>query len=336
MIGVKALGPLAGYHVPSMMVVLCERSIPKASPWDPLQLFLLALILGAQLPIISAASFGSLGVAPEPWKPLHGGSFSGPSQPLSPDPLVSYVWPAGAVNDTLLQIFTVAAVAVGPAPGTPPAAFGNASSAVGNTSCAITVHGAGTLVLDFGVELPAWLEFDSADLSDADAAHVVLGISEYSTVDYVGAFKEGPPVRYGTGCGTGTSACTYRLETNSELYEGVRFGFLTLSQAPSRPFLITGIRAVAQAKAVNYTGSFAAPGDSVLERVWYVAAYTVRATLQAHYMGSILMDRGDRFSWTGDAHPTQVPECTRAPSLLHLCDSTQTSPLPCSFHFPNP
>jgi hypothetical protein len=57
---------------------------------------------------------------------------------------------------------------------------------------------------------------------------------------------------------------------------------------------------------VNYTGSFSSPGDPVLESVWWAAAYTVRATLQADYMGSILMDRGDRFSWAGDAHPSQA------------------------------
>ena len=40
------------------------------------------------------------------------------------------------------------------------------------------------------------------------------------------------------------------------------------------------------------------------------AVYTVRATLQSLYMGSILMSRGDRFSWTGDAHPTQLTAMT--------------------------
>ena len=57
---------------------------------------------------------------------------------------------------------------------------------------------------------------------------------------------------------------------------------------------------------MNYVGSFSSAGDPLLERVWYTAVYTVRATLQADYMGSILMNRGDRFSWTGDAHPSQA------------------------------
>jgi hypothetical protein len=63
---------------------------------------------------------------------------------------------------------------------------------------------------------------------------------------------------------------------------------------------------VSQAKPVNYVGAFSSAGDPLLEQIWYAGAYTVRATLQANYMGSILEDRGDRISWTGDAHPTQI------------------------------
>lgn len=39
----------------------------------------------------------------EPWQYLNGGSFSGPPQPLSPDPLVAYRW-GPAVNSTPLQV----------------------------------------------------------------------------------------------------------------------------------------------------------------------------------------------------------------------------------------
>ena len=92
----------------------------------------------------------------------------------------------------------------------------------------------------------------------------------------------------------------YRLETSPvgpELYEGVRYGFITLRAPPSRPFTISALRAVAQAKPMNYVGAFASAGDPLLERVWYTAAYTVRVCAQSDYMGSILMNRGDRFSW---------------------------------------
>ena len=243
----------------------------------------------------------SFGAAPEPWPPLHGGGFTGPPAPSSPDPLVRYVWPA-SVNVSELQIFSVAATAAGPLPTTARGAFTNVSSAVGSTACAIGVVGAGTLLVDFGVEMAAWLEFDSPDLTAAEAGIVQLAISEYNVVDYVGGFKQGAPVPYCDASGV----CTFRLETNGELYEGVRYGFITLAAAPARPWTITGLRAVAQAKPVSYVGSFHAAGDPVLERVWYTSVYTVRATLQADYMGSILMDRGDRFSWTGDAHPSQA------------------------------
>jgi alpha-L-rhamnosidase len=259
----------------------------------------------ALLFVLPVAAIGEilLGSAPEPWLPLHGGSFTGPDRPLSPDPLVRYVWPLGspgsAVNQSLLQIYTLPAVSCGPAPGTNASSFVNASSAVGSLVTNISVVGPGTLVVDFGVESAAWFEFDSPDISPSDAAALVVGISEYNVVDWVGGFKQGQAVAFPGG--------TYRLETNSELYEGVRYAFLTVPAAgPSSPFTITGLRLVVQAKAVNYTGSFSSPGDPVLESVWWAAAYTVRATLQADYMGSILMDRGDRFSWAGDAHPSQA------------------------------
>jgi hypothetical protein len=95
------------------------------------------------------------------------------------------------------------------------------------------------------------------------------------------------------------------LETNAQLYEGVRFGFIFMSAAPAQPFTITAFRAVAQAKPVNYTGSLAS-GDALLDRIYYVAAYTVRTNLERDYMGAILEDRGDRISWAGDAHVAQA------------------------------
>jgi hypothetical protein len=254
---------------------------------------------GLLLACAAAAAAAAPGWAPEPWAPLSGVP-SGRPAPLSPDPLVAHVWP-GVAPDPLsaLEVYAVPAVACGPAPGTPAGAFVNASSAVGSLATNITVAGNGTLVVDFGVELPAWLEFDSPDLTDAGSVSVC--ISEYTACGWMGDFKRGTPKSY---CGAG--GCTYRLETNAELYEGVRYAFITLRAPPAQPWTITGLRAIAQTKLVNYTGHFSAPGDPLLETVWYTGAYTVRATLQQAYMGSILMDRGDRFSWTGDAHPSQA------------------------------
>jgi hypothetical protein len=101
---------------------------------------------------------------------------------------------------------------------------------------------------------------------------------------------------------------TLRLETNLELYEGVRYGFLTVGNASGEfvPFKLGVVRAVSQAKPVNYTGRFHSATDPLLEKVWWTAAWTVRSNLLTEYFGSILMDRGDRESWTGDAHPAQA------------------------------
>jgi hypothetical protein len=260
---------------------------------------------GALLALIATAS--GFGLAPEPWLPLNNGSFVGEPQPFSPDPLVRFRWDLTAVDDTQMQLFPVAAVACGPAPGTPASSFVNASSAVGSTATSITVAGAGRLIIDFGVELAAYLEIDAVGVQAGDAALMTLSLSEYTVPEYqvVGFYTVKPKV-YGVNCST--ALCTYRLEwlKGTEMYEGMRYGFVSLSAAPSAPFSIVGVRAVAQAKPVNYIAAFSAAGDPLLESIWWTAVYTVRVTLQSLYMGSILMSRGDRFSWTGDAHPTQL------------------------------
>ena len=234
------------------------------------------------------------GLAPEPYPPLSGGAFTGPPQPLSPDPLVRYVY-GPAANVSQVQVFTVLPVAATLAPGTDAGAFLGWQT-LSSPAPHVTASGAGSITLDFGVELPAWVELDSPDLLPGDLPRLVLGTSEYNEVDIVGATaKQGVPVAYNG---------TYRLETNKQLYEGVRYAFLSLSSAPSRPFTITGFRAVSQAKPVNYTGSFA--GDARTTRIYYAAAYTVRTNLEADYMGAILEDRGDRYSWAGDARVSQA------------------------------
>lgn len=267
----------------------------------------LSFLLGCLVPAAASSSAltspSAFGVAPEPWLPLNGGAFSGAPQPSSPDPLVAYEWAPGAFNSSLLQSFVVAPVAAGPTPGTPRGSFVNASSCVGAAAgapCSLVVSGNGTLIVDFGVELAGWFEFDSADLLDADLGAITLGLSEFATESeggWVGGYKTGGAVKYGANCGTGAGVCTYRLETNGELYEGIRFALVTLAAgAPSRPFTISALRCVAQARPVNYTGAFHAAGDPALERVWWTGAYTIRVLLLPTYMGSVLMDRGDRIS----------------------------------------
>jgi hypothetical protein len=45
---------------------------------------------------------------------------------------------------------------------------------------------------------------------------------------------------------------------------------------------------------------------SLLTKIWYASAYRVKASLVQDYFGAILMDRGDRISWTGDAHRLSI------------------------------
>ena len=68
---------------------------------------------------------------------------------------------------------------------------------------------------------------------------------------------------------------------------------------------ITNVRLVCQAKPANYLGSFECD-NTMLNRIWYTGAYTVRTNLLENCFGAILMERGDRFSWTGDAYISQA------------------------------
>jgi hypothetical protein len=151
------------------------------------------------------------------------------------------------------------------------------------------------------VESAAWLEFDSPDLTGT----VEMSISEYDepAIENSGGpahrIKTLAPQRYGN---------TYRLELNSELYEGVRFGWIHVHSFDS-PWQITAVRAVCQVKPTNYNGSFAC-SDPLLTRIWYTGAYGVKVNYCKDYFGAILMDRGDRYSWTGDAHPAQAASMT--------------------------
>jgi alpha-L-rhamnosidase len=219
----------------------------------------------------------------QPYPVLHGGAFDGPQVKDSPDPLVRYRWKNPQASDGL-QIFAIMPVAV---VADVAAAFdGLASATTGKTN--ITVNGPGSIRLDFGVECAAWIEFDSPDCPGG----VEMGISEYNEP---GLNKARAAVKHGN---------TYRLELNPELYDGVRFAWINV-KAPATPWHITAIRAVCQVKPANYAGSFAC-SDPLLTKIWYMSAYGVKASLCKDYFGSILMDRGDRMSWTGDAHTSQA------------------------------
>lgn len=211
---------------------------------------------------------------------------SGEKIACSPDPLVNYRWKNISADDDL-QAYTLHPVSLeSDRPN-------NISS--GNNSD-ITVSGPCNIMLDFGLVSAGWLEFDCDNLP----ASAQCSISEFNEPAVFNLGSEHPvktavPVRHGK---------TYRLELNKQLYEGVRYAWIHLSEVP-RKIRIRNIRLVCQTKPVNYEGSFRS-NDEQLNRIWYTAAYTVRLNLLKDYFGAILMERSDRHSWTGDAHTSQA------------------------------
>ncbi len=235
----------------------------------------------------------------EPYPYVDSGSFSGLSAPLSPDPLVAYRWPNPQASDGL-ELYLQEPIMV---TADTNASFDNLQSLTG-ANPNVTVKGLGSIRMDFGRENAAWLEFDSPDLVGA----VQMSIGEYNEPEITSSgaqhsTKTLAPIKYGN---------TYRLELNNELYEGVRFGWIHVMSFTSQ-WHITGLRLVCQTKPANYNGSFSC-SDPMLTRIWYDGAYTVKLNLLNNYFGAILVDRGDRISWTGDAH------CAQAAALVAFGD----------------
>lgn len=212
---------------------------------------------------------------------------NGTLNPLSPDPIINYTWANPKTTDDLesYHLRPVSWVVSNPA------GFDMDKFKKNNV---IVIKGTGDIRFDFGQENAGWLEFESDDLKDS----VTMSISEFNQPAYNGAslrFKTLAPVKHGN---------TYRLELNPELYEGVRFGWLHVV-SHRQTWHMKNFRLVCQIKPVNYRGSFSC-SDPLLTRIWYTGAYTVKLNLLKNYFSAILMDRGDRFSWTGDAHPAQA------------------------------
>jgi len=220
---------------------------------------------------------------PEPYSYLKNGSFTSRAIPESPDPLIAYRWSNPGASDSL-QIYLLKPKTVTT---DKPSSFKNFQSLTTNKPN-VTVKGTGSIRLDFGVESAAWVEFDSPDCPGG----VEMSISEYNEP---GVNKTKKPVQHGN---------TYRLELNKELYDGVRFAWINV-KSYEKEWHITGIRLVCQVKPTNYNGSFSC-SDPLLTKIWYMSAYGVKASLCQDYFGAILMERGDRMSWTGDAHTSQA------------------------------
>ncbi|MBQ7699668.1 MAG: hypothetical protein IJT49_04930 [Clostridia bacterium] len=230
----------------------------------------------------------------EPYKTVSGGDFTGKAIEWSPDPLSSFRF-----NDTRadseLNVFKAYPVKY----------FVDNKNSFQNTDSVlsdktdITVKGNGNIVFDFGIEFAAWLEIESPDLPACES--VRLSVSEYDMPQIV---NKGPQSPRKTGYPKKIGCNIYRLELNPELYEGVRFGFLHVENYKN-DFHITSVRLICQIKPSNYDGSFYCDNE-MLNRIWYTAAYCVRTNFKKDYLSAILIDRGDRHSWTGDAYISQA------------------------------
>ena len=210
----------------------------------------------------------------EPYPALHGGQWQNNSNlsNSSPDPIINYVWDLKSVNTSALQIYNVTAkYAYTDHDGS----FDNLESiyaSPGNID--VTVYGPGNITIDFGQENAAWFEIDS---NDCDDPGLLMSISEYNQPGYTGNPKYPKtlaPVKY-----TQNGITTYRLETNPQLYDGVRYGFIHVSTQTGKPWHIIGVRVVAQIKPDNYIGSFQSPQYPMLNRIWYTAAYCVKMNM---------------------------------------------------------
>ncbi len=227
--------------------------------------------------------------APQPYNYI-AAETSGQQVPFSPDPLVSTKWEEPKAYDDL-EIYLLKPVDIQMSH---PDSFRMKPSLRGNTR--IKVSGTGDIRFDFGQVNAAWLEFDSKDINGI----VEMSISEYNEPSILnhGAqnrIKTLTPVRYGN---------TMRLELNDQLYEGVRYGWIHVKSI-EKPWHIDDVRLVCQIKPTNYRGSFFC-NDTLLTKIWYTGAYGVKLNLLKDHFGAILMERSDRYSWTGDAYPSQA------------------------------
>ena len=244
------------------------------------------LLISILVPVTLSAQSFDRGSLVEPYSPISG-TYVGSPVAQSPDPLVNYRWKASKHTDDL-EIYTLSPVWV--------KADRESSIIRGTNASSLKIVEPCRLMFDFGRVSAGWLEFDSDNLE----GEIEMSISEFNEPAVFNQGSEHPvktakPVRYGN---------TYRLELNKQLYEGVRFGWIDI-RSISHPAELSSVRLVCQVKPTNYEGSFSC-SDTLLTRMWYTGAYTVKLNLLKDYYGAILMERSDRHSWTGDAYPSQA------------------------------
>lgn len=237
--------------------------------------------------LYSNSSDTSINKLVEPYSKLKGKK-NGSRISFSPDPLINVRWKNPIATDDL-EIYEL----------TPQEITCDITNAAtwNKKGKRIVIIKDCNLMFDFGQVNAAWLEFECEDLHGAS---LQSSISEYNEP---GVVNEGPahphktdfPKKYGN---------SYRLVLNRLFYEGVRYAWIHLKYI-NKPIIIKNVRLVCQTKPANYEGSFISNNER-LNRIWYTAAYTVRLNLLKDYFGAILMDRGDRYSWTGDAYISQA------------------------------
>jgi len=257
--------------------------------------------------------------APEPYPSLSDYNPHGqPPVPLSPDPLVSYTWSPATTNASHLQSYRLTQSRhefihrkIWPK---------SAVTVLENGS--IQIHDTVTIQWDWGVERAAWFEVmvQLQQLQDFDERDwkMEMALSEFNSV-YPG--KRRVPQQY-PNTTTASRSSTYRLETNDELYEGVRFTWLFVTaktksksmfvqgyddSTTTQPLLLTleDASIVSKIKPISYTGKFASSCPR-LTQIWYTGAYGVRLNMEATQFNSILVERGDRVAIQGDGHPTMA------------------------------
>jgi len=221
---------------------------------------------------------------------LQGGHWTNEREPASPDPAFAYRWSKQPRGDSPLQILQLRPKSAKFQPNTP-------MRTTGALTDSVVLDRAQSIFLDFGTECAGWVSFEtSEDVRD----NLTVSVSEYSTPGRVNGGPKHPEKTVVPELRDGV----WIAAMNDELYEGVRFAWLNVDHPPSKPIQVRNIRLNCRVKPVAYEGSFHS-SDEFLNRIWYTAAYTARLNMQENTLSALLMDRGDRISWTGDAFVTQ-------------------------------
>ena len=222
----------------------------------------------------------------EPWKEIHSYTKTGPAVAVSPDPLIQYRWSKDSdlINLQYYKSKPIAATSI------PSDAFVGLES-LKTDHVNVTCLKPGKIFIEFGTERASWMEWKT----NTSTAGVLAAIGEYNQ-----------PYTKKTLVPTVYDNNTYRLETNPQLYEGVRYGWIFQEEVKDfKPWKITSFELLSQIKPVNYTGSYNST-DNIINKIWYTGAYASRLNMNTNYFCSILIDRGDRVAIQGDGHPTMA------------------------------